>query len=224
MQIAGSMVAATFMLGGIGIAMGDLAIDSWTNGHIALAANGNELIDKMQGGIWIAVVALSPILAFLFLVVIGSHLVQTGPWFSAKQIVPDSRRLSPQLWFGRLFSITTWSLPAIGISKLLIILAITVGCCWYRRQELAELATGTMGVWVINFFRLITHIGLSVALALLAMSIVDYWIHRLAHTRHLQMSDQQLRDELKSQGSHPLTLRRQGRFTKRSAQGLARRS
>jgi flagellar biosynthesis protein FlhB len=71
-----------------------------------------------------------------------------------------------------------------------------------------ELAGGSIEQSLGGLFRLVMQISFFVALAMLAISILDTLLQRYSQSLRLRMTDQQVRDESKSHAIHPQISRR----------------
>ena len=148
-----------------------------------------------------------PTIAVVFLTALLGNLLQVGFLFSTKPITPDFTRIIPR--FGRYFKRALFSGEAFfnlakSIFKVVVIGVVAflnVRAEFPRLSRLLDLPF-LMGLGLISSiaFRVIVE----AALAMLVLSIFDYYFQRRQHLQSLKMSRQEIKEERKMYEGDPL--------------------
>ncbi len=174
-----------------------LLIDSaqWSNAD-ARAVDALEMFRR-------AVQAITPLLLGCWLVVVASHWGQTGATWLPNKVVAEFGRVSPQHWWRRLVSMSTWSYLFVGLPKFFLAFSVAVVSFWCQRATIFTIPfrpVDQMGQQIASVLMQITfHVGL----VLLVSSTLDYWMHYLGFEKRIRMTDQELRDEIRMQNGDP---------------------
>jgi flagellar biosynthetic protein FlhB len=148
-----------------------------------------------------------PTAAVAFLAALIGNLIQVGFLFSTKPITPDFSRIVPR--FGRYFKRALFSGEAIfnlgkSIFKVLIIAVLAFLNVRAEFPRISQLLTLPfllgMGVVTSIAFRIIVE----ASLAMLVLSIFDYYFQRRQHLESLKMSRQEIKEERKMYEGDPL--------------------
>jgi flagellar biosynthetic protein FlhB len=148
---------------------------------------------------------LVPILAATLVVALTAHLLQTGFLFRPQRIAPDFSRTSPLAGLGRLFTMDSFGRLAFGLLKLGIIGGIAFGGLWGRRDELIALAALGPGQIATQAWEICWESVAQIAVALVALAVVDYLWQRWKLVRQLRMTPQDLREEARELDGNPQT-------------------
>jgi flagellar biosynthetic protein FlhB len=148
-----------------------------------------------------------PTVAVAFLAALIGNLVQVGFLFSTKPITPDLSRIVPR--FGRYFKRALFSGEAFfnlgkSIFKVLVIAVLAFLNVRAEFPRITQLMTLPflvgMGVVTSVAFRIIVE----ASLAMLVLSIFDYYFQRRQHLESLKMSRQEIKEERKMYEGDPL--------------------
>ncbi|MCA8986314.1 MAG: flagellar biosynthesis protein FlhB [Planctomycetaceae bacterium] len=206
MNAAVSMLVASgaLLFFGPGIAKGfALLLQHYLSGPALLELDANgvtmDLRDTLQH---VAGFAL-PFILVMFLAALLSNLAQIGFLFTTEPLSLKWNRLNPITGFKRIFAIS--SLVKLGTSVGKIVVMAMVGS-WFIYGNLPKLIMlsdaasdvilGAMG-WTI------LQLAFQLALAMLAIAIIDYSYQKWKHEQDLKMSKQEIRDEMKNMDGDP---------------------
>jgi flagellar biosynthetic protein FlhB len=169
--------------------------------------------DAFNGGLlsafmsWLAAIVL-PFLLVVFVVAILGNVIQVGFLFTVKPITPDFGRVVPRFnrWLQRSFASTEAVFNfAKSMVKVAIIAAIAYLNISGELPRLTRLALSAFLAAVSVIAQIAFRILLEAALALLALSVADYWFQRRQHLESLKMSRQEVKEERKMYEGDPLT-------------------
>ena len=148
-----------------------------------------------------------PTAAVAFLAALIGNLIQVGFLFSTKPITPDFNRIIPR--FGRYFKRALFSGEAFfnlgkSIFKVLLIAVLAFLNVRAEFPRISQLFTLPflvgMGVVTSIAFRIIVE----ASLAMLVLSIFDYYFQKRQHLESLKMSRQEIKEERKMYEGDPL--------------------
>lgn len=148
-----------------------------------------------------------PILISVFIAALLANLIQVGFLFTAKPLVPDFSRIAPN--FARYLQRTLFSIEALFNLGKALFKVIVIGVIAYLNisGEFIKI-TGLIQQPFMAGFSLISSIAFRIiveaALAMLALSIVDYMFQRRQHLESLKMSKQEIKEERKMMEGDPL--------------------
>lgn len=153
--------------------------------------------------------ALAPLLGLILLTAIVVNLAQSGIMFLPDKLGFDLNRINPMSGFSRLFSLPNATRLGFGILKMSLVTAtllIGVSNRWEEIQGLYDLSMPTVSrfVWDTS-----TQLCLQAAVVLVILALADYGFQRWKFEQDLRMTDEEIREELKStQGDPSLKARR----------------
>lgn len=160
---------------------------------------------------WQMVSMLLPFLVLLMLITVLGTVVQFGFLFTAKQLKPDLNNLSPMKGLKKMFSKQAVARLAMGLVKMGIVGAVA----WFTLAGKIGmiLAAGTLHAWgALNLaIELLYTLALRLALALLALGIIDYLWQRYQRHEKLKMTKTEVKDEMKQTIGDPEVKKRQRR-------------
>lgn len=153
--------------------------------------------------------ALLPVLALSVICAIVPNLLQSGFLFLPSRLMPDASRVNPWAGLGRILSPASGARLIFGLFKLTVITAVAGACLYHRRAEVAGLAALELPSMAGAIWQLCLSTCTNVALALVGLSIGDYFYERWKFERDLKMTPQELREEMRNlQGDPQLLARR----------------
>ncbi len=153
--------------------------------------------------------AVFPIMVLLTLAAAMVSVMQVGFLFVPQRLAPDFSRLSILSGFKRIFSLQGVSRLGFGLLKVAVV-AVTAGVTlWFHRNEV--LYAG--GIDIGQIAALLSGIALStllwVGLALFLLALLDFAFQKWKHEQDLKMTQQEVREEMKSlQGDPQIIARR----------------
>jgi flagellar biosynthesis protein FlhB len=150
---------------------------------------------------------LLPLLVIMFVVAVGSNVLQVGFLFTVKPITPDPSRIVPRFgrWAQRAFG-STEALFNLAKSMVKIAMIATIGYLNISAEipRLTRLALAPFFSGVALTASIALRIVLEAAVLLLAFGAVDYWFQRRQHLESLKMSRQEVKEERKMYEGDPL--------------------
>jgi len=150
------------------------------------------------------ILAMSPLLAAIFIAAILSNIMQVGFMLSAESITPKLSKIDPIKGLGRLFS----KQSLMELFKCLLKLSIVGVVAYYTiKGEMKNIAVlGEMELISIfaymltGFFR----IFVKCTLAMIFIVVIDYAFQRWEFENKSKMSKQEVKDEFKKSEGDPL--------------------
>jgi flagellar biosynthetic protein FlhB len=177
----------------------DSAIQQW---H-ALAATLGRLLLPLLGGATLLALAV--------------HGVQTAFLFIPQKMLPNFSRVNPLSGLGRIWSGENFARLAFGLCKLAAVAAVGLAGLWSRRHDLASLTSFDVPQLAARAWEACLWSCLEMGGALLALAAVDYLFQRSRLERSLQMTPQEIREEMRElQGDPQLAARRRDMARRRS--------
>jgi flagellar biosynthetic protein FlhB len=160
---------------------------------------------------------LLPLLGAATLLALVVHGVQTAFLFMPRRMLPDFSRVNPLSGFGRLWSGENFARLAFGLCKLAAVAAVGLAGLWSRRHDLASLTSFDVPQMALRAWEACLWSCLEMGGALFALAAVDYLFQRSRLERSLQMTPQEIREEMRElQGDPQLAARRRDMARRRS--------
>jgi flagellar biosynthesis protein FlhB len=163
-----------------------------------------ELLMLLESCVHAFLLAMSPVLAVVFVTAVAANVAQVGFMLAPEAIKPKFSKLNPFKGLGRLFS--KQSLMEL-VKSLLKLLIITVVAVWSIRGEMAGLADlGDMDLLSIALHLLlgIFRIVIKCALAMVVVVGLDYAFQKWEFEKRIRMTKQEVKEELKKSEGDPL--------------------
>lgn len=148
--------------------------------------------------------AMSPLLAAVFVTAVLSNVVQVGFMFSPEVIKPKFSKVNPFKGFKRLFSKQSFMELFKILLKLLIIGIVATMSIRKELGGLAALGDMEMMALAAHVLSCIFKISLKCTLALVIMVALDYGFQRWDFEKRNRMTKQELKEELKKSEGDPL--------------------
>lgn len=137
-----------------------------------------------------------PLLTVTTLVVIA-HFAQVGWLWRWDNLLPDSGRMSPVTGLQRLSFGTTTGRGLKLVLKLAIVLGTISFVVWTTHPTSSSSSLSDLTESATQFGSATIRLGSAVALVMLTFGALDYLWQRRRHERSLQMTPDELREELK---------------------------
>ena len=139
---------------------------------------------------------------------IAASLFQVGFLYVPERVVPDISRIDPLKGLQRVFSLTGAMRLMFGLFKVVVIVAVAWLSLQSHWREI--LGIGQLEVPQIAWYMVETSLAvcLKVALALLALAVLDYAYQRWKNEQDLRMTHQEIRDEPRNYQGDPQVLAR----------------
>ena len=148
-----------------------------------------------------------PVVLVSFLAAVLGNVIQVGFLFTVKPITPDLTRIIPR--FGRFFKRAFFSKEAVfNLGKSIFKIAI-IGVIVYLnlRMELPRLVSLLTLPFLVSFgfvASIVFRVVVEAALAMLFISIFDYYFQYRQHMESLKMSRQEIKEERRMYEGDPL--------------------
>lgn len=152
--------------------------------------------------------AVLPLFITLFVVALLVMYLQVGWLFTLTPVTPTLSKLNPLTGIKRIFSPQSLIKFAQNLVKLSLVVVIiwTIPAATMGQILLAH----TLDHQSIFFMAasLVFDVGVRLALALLVLSILDYFYERYRHEKQLKMTKQEVKEEMKRMDGDPVMKRR----------------
>jgi flagellar biosynthetic protein FlhB len=144
----------------------------------------------------------------LLAVAVLGHLLQTGFRPRPQQLAPDLSRLDPLASATRMFSGDTAAKQLMLLVKLALIGGTAAWAVWSHRNQLLGLGNLAPAAMLDALSQLFSGVCLKVGAALLLAAAADYGFQRWRYEQSLQMTAEELREELRNQNGDPAVQQR----------------
>ena len=202
-QMIGVLLVAYLLFGQIGNWMQSSTTQIWSNHETLTSAQPSDITGMVSRLIFSSLGVIVPLLVLFMLVGFASHWIQSGPTFLVNKAAPDPARLASTHWSKRLFSLGSLAFPFVGLPKTILAVVVAATSCWCSREQFFELGMYPADQMIQQMFYLVLQVCSHVAALLLLASTLDYGLKYLSFQKRIQMSDQELRDEVRSQNGDP---------------------
>ena len=202
---AARMLSIWVVLGWWFVSFADLA-SSWlraTFQHAGETAHSDAVLSQLREQSWRFVATASWPLLIATSAILLAHFGQVGWLWRWNNLAPQATRLSPLSGLQRLFSSATFGRALGMLLKLTIIVSVST-------MTLAQFLPNTASSSATDFPGQFTALASSalqlvsqVAFALLAFGVLDYGWQRWRFERSLQMTREEVREELKEVEGDP---------------------
>ncbi len=203
LQLVVSVTACWLLFSMAAQRLQDYASQTWSRSVRDAFYDSSMFGEDVRQGILAAGCGILPLLGVIFVIGILSHYLQTGPMWIGKSAALDPSRLSAGYWWRQVFSLRGASRSLLGVPKLTVVFMAASVTLWYRRSELLESAILPLPMLIDSVAQFVFVSCLYVSLVLLGMSCVDYVIEYFSFHQRLRMTDEQMRDEQRSQSGDP---------------------
>lgn len=147
---------------------------------------------------------LGPILLIAFLAAIGANLLQVGFMATAEPLMPKLEKIDPIKGFKRIFSIRAIVELLKSILKIGFVGSVTFFVLWLNIDEVFMLSHKSIVSAIKILGQLTIQMGIAASLALLFLSLFDYFYQRYDFEKNIRMSKQDIKDEYKNVEGDPL--------------------
>lgn len=156
--------------------------------------------------------AAGPVMLGLMLLGVLSHIVQVGFLFTTEPLMPNLNKINPLSGFGRLFTKRTLVQLVMNLLKLMFV--SLVGYVAVRSRLETIFVAMEIGGWqqLVVLSRVIYEIGISLALVLLVLAILDYAWQRWRHEQDLRMTKEEVKEEMRRMEGDPVIKQRRRRM------------
>ncbi|MDR2551756.1 MAG: flagellar biosynthesis protein FlhB [Treponema sp.] len=164
--------------------------------------------DRIVAGVFFSYLArlALPVAAAALAAAVFSNMVQVGPLFTTKPLVPDFSRIVPR--FGRYFQRTLFSMEGLfnfakSIIKMGIIGVVAFMLIRSRIRQLVNLQTAGIWLGLTTVAGMAARLLIISALLLLLLAIPDMLFQRWQHRESLKMTREEVKEERKMYEGDP---------------------
>lgn len=152
---------------------------------------------------------LLPIFGTLLVVAIGANVSQIGILILPEKLKPDISHISLLKGVKRLFSLQSVMRLVLGIFKMGVVASVAVASLWNEIDQIMILADLEIPQIATYLAHVTIWTAMKIAFALLILALVDFAFQRWKFSQDLKMTDQEMREEMKSlQGDPQIAARR----------------
>lgn len=209
LPLAGVFLAGVLLLGGSEL-FGALAdcVRQPLSGSSVLPTDARMAFEAGNASLLRLGRSLALICGGLLGVAVLGHLLQTGFQPEPQRLVPDFSRLDPFASAARMFSGDTAARQVMSLLKLVVLVGVTAWAVWDQRGRILGLANLAPAALANGLADLLSGICLRIGGALLIAAAADYGFQRWRYERSLQMTPDEMREEMRSQNGDPGVQRR----------------
>jgi flagellar biosynthetic protein FlhB len=177
------------------------ALTGFTRSYLENAASIEVDFESIQALMLRAGLQMSgfflPFMALIFTIALLTNVVQVGFKMSGYPLMPRMEKLSPAAGFRRMFSARALVELAKAVFKILIVGAVAFFTIRGHFDRLLALANADVwGAWAFLGEMTFT-LGMRIALAFLALGLLDYGFQRYQFEQDIKMTKEEVRQEIK---------------------------
>ncbi len=151
---------------------------------------------------------LLPVLGLILVVAVMSHLGQTGLLFLPEKVNLNWSHISPLKGLQRIFSWANVVRLAFGLVKTMLVLGVAAWCLWTERERVLSAGSLTIPRLATVLIEVLLWTCLKIGAALLVLALLDYLFQYWKHESDLMMTDQEMREEMKTLQGDPQVIAR----------------
>ena len=182
--------------------MREFGATRWSEVDISLPAEAalrQNLVD-FQGLFW---TALFPVLGGVCLITALVWTAQNGFRFFPHLVAPDMQRLNPTRNLSRMLAWENQLSVFFGLLKFIVLWVVAGWVVWGDMQTLASWGLGSMDSQRTAISEWLLKLVQRLCLAALAIGLADFGVRWWKHQRSLRMTDQEMREEQRSDEPSP---------------------
>ncbi len=149
-----------------------------------------------------------PFLGVLLFVAVGVNLFQMGFLFLPEKLTFDFSRINLLKGVGRMVSLNNAARLGFGLFKIFIVGAIALWSLWGSKEAIMTIGMHEpiqVGGFIVN---MTLWTCLKIGAALLILALLDYAYQKWKHEQDLKMTDQEMREEMKTLQGDPQVIAR----------------
>ncbi|QEG24181.1 EscU/YscU/HrcU family type III secretion system export apparatus switch protein [Mariniblastus fucicola] len=198
-QMVAGVATLWFCAATIGNGLRKTTIGLWSSSSIS--ASPDAIVQTSQSLLWTTMRLVLPFLISMFVIGTLAHVMQTR--FLIKRPKISLSSISPTRWFGSIFSAKGFGQLIIASPKVLVALGVGAASVWSHRESIFMLGGMPTNLLASALLQITATVGISVAVSLLACSIVDYGMQWYGFQQRTRMTDQEMREEIRGQTGDP---------------------
>lgn len=146
---------------------------------------------------------MAPIMGIVVMVAIVANLGQTGFLFLPQRIAINFNRIQPMTGLRRLSSTANLVQTQFGLAKTVVVLAVALASLWSHHEQILGLSSQPSQQLATSLLKLLFTICLQISFALVILAFIDYAFQRWQYERSIRLSDDEMREELRSLQTDP---------------------
>lgn len=154
----------------------------------------------------------APFLILILLIVYASYYWQVGWLVTTKPLTPSLNKLNPISGVKKLFSLRKLMAAAVSVSKVALIVVVTVLVVRSKMDEVLLLPRLEYLDAALRAIRLVVYLCAWILPILVFLGIIDYAYQKWQWEEENKMSKQEVRDEMKQMVGDPKMKKRQRNF------------
>ncbi|CAM3071753.1 flagellar biosynthesis protein FlhB [Sporolactobacillus spathodeae] len=147
---------------------------------------------------------LLPVFVLALVVGVLSQLFQIGVLFHPELLLFKGERLSPLSGLKRIYSLRAVVELLKSMLKIIFVGLITFSVIWFQRTAIVQTAQEPLLTAASTISRVFLNMGLIASLALVLLSLLDYFYQKFDFEKKMRMSKQDIKDEYKTIEGDPL--------------------
>ena len=164
---------------------------------------GNDVAARFRVLFEYSLLSVLPVIAVLAGAAILANIVQVGFMVTPEALSPKLNRINPIEGFKRLFSVRAFVRLAGSIAKFAVVIAVAALFIATVIPRLLRLSGVELNVFLTTTHDSVVGLALQLALALLALALLDFTFQKWKHEQDLRMSKQEVREEMKNMEGDP---------------------
>ena len=211
MNSASLMLAVALGLSvfGIGLlqAMGRLiAVSLKTASPLPLDAQ--SVTERFRALFEYSLIEAAPLLLLFVATAVFINVVQVGFMVTPEVLVPKLNKLNPLQGVKRIFSTRALMRLFGSLSKLVVVVALAAVFISSSLPALIQLSGTEPSHILRTIHEIVVRLAFQLALALMALALLDFGFQKWKHEQDLRMSKQEVREEMKQMEGDPQTRQR----------------
>ncbi|MDQ0337279.1 flagellar biosynthetic protein FlhB [Caldalkalibacillus uzonensis] len=146
----------------------------------------------------------APVMLMALVAGVLGNYIQVGFLFSTEPLKMKLERINPLKGFKRIFSTRALVELLKSLIKVTLVGTVVFTLLMYRREDIFQLSQAGVGEALALLGRYTFQLGLSVAIVLLVLSMLDYLYQKYEFEKNIRMSKQEMKDEHKRTEGDPL--------------------
>ncbi|MFN2746242.1 MULTISPECIES: flagellar biosynthesis protein FlhB [unclassified Bacillus (in: firmicutes)] len=153
----------------------------------------------LEAGLLMAPVMLTALISGVL-----SNYLQVGFLFAPEAVKPDLKKLDPLKGFKRIYSIRAIVELLKSILKIAVVGSVTFAVLWLNFDKILRIPLLSPGETLSYVGWLTFLMGVSAAVALIFLALLDYLYQKFDYEKNIRMSKQDIKDEYKKTEGDPL--------------------
>lgn len=147
---------------------------------------------------------VAPVMVIAMVAGLASNFMQIGFLFTTEPLQMKLNKLDPIQGAKRIFSVRAIVELIKSMLKISVITTITFSILWMNKDEMMMLGGKDVSASLAFFADVTILMGIYSAIALLAVSVIDFTYQRYDHEKNMKMSKNDIKDEHKNIEGNPL--------------------